>query len=43
MVAFINARLNPLPEGIETFGDLSRVLAAIILDQQTEAASCSIP
>jgi hypothetical protein len=43
MVEFINARLNPLPEGIETFGDLARILAAIILDQQTEAASCSTP
>jgi hypothetical protein len=43
MVEFINARLNPLPEGIETFGDLARVLSAIILDQQSEAASCSTP
>jgi hypothetical protein len=43
IVALINDRLNPLPEGIETFGDLARVLAAIIQDQQTEAASCSTP
>jgi len=43
VVAFINAQLNPLPKGIETFGDLARVLAAILLDQQTEAASCSTP
>lgn len=43
LAAFINARMNPLPEGIETFGDLARVLAAIILDQQSEAASCSTP
>lgn len=39
---FINNRLNPLPKGIETFGDLARVLAAIILDQQSERASCSM-
>jgi acyl carrier protein len=38
LVEFINSRLNPLPEGIETFGDLARVLSAIILDQQTECA-----
>jgi acyl carrier protein len=43
IVAFINTHLNPLPKGIETFGDLARVLAAILLDQQTEAASCSTP
>ncbi len=43
LVAFINDRLNPLPKGIETFGDLARVLAAILLDQQTEAGSCSTP
>jgi hypothetical protein len=43
IVAFINTHLNPLPEGIETFGDLARVLTAIILDQQNEAASCSTP
>jgi hypothetical protein len=44
ILAYINAALlNPLPDGIETFGDLARVLAAIILDQQTEAASCSTP
>lgn len=43
IVGLIEDRLNPLPEGIETFGDLSRVLAAIILDQQSEAASCSMP
>lgn len=43
IVAYINTLLNPLPEGIETFGDLARVLAAIILDQQSEAASCSTP
>ncbi|MHB1426013.1 MAG: hypothetical protein ACYC3I_22850 [Gemmataceae bacterium] len=43
IVSFINERLNPLPEGIETFGDLARVLAAILLDQQSEAASCSTP
>lgn len=41
IVGFINQRLNPLPEGIETFGDLSTVLAAIIIDQQSECASCS--
>jgi acyl carrier protein len=35
--------MNPLPEGIETFGDLAGVLSAIILDQQSEAASCSTP
>lgn len=43
IVALINEHLDPLPEGIETFGDLARVLAAIILDQQSEAASCSTP
>jgi hypothetical protein len=43
IVAFINERLCRLPEGVETFGDLARVLAAIILDQKTEAASCSTP
>lgn len=43
IVAIINDRLNPLPEEIETFADLVRVLAAIILDQQNEAASCSTP
>ncbi|HTU91268.1 MAG TPA: hypothetical protein VMF69_14405 [Gemmataceae bacterium] len=43
IVAYINNRLNPLPKEIETFGDLSRVLAAIIQDQQSEAASCSTP
>ncbi|HEY7428299.1 MAG TPA: hypothetical protein VH682_28960 [Gemmataceae bacterium] len=43
IVGFINQRLNPLPEGIETFGDLARVLTAIILDQQSECASCSMP
>ncbi|HTU22852.1 MAG TPA: hypothetical protein VMG10_32735 [Gemmataceae bacterium] len=43
IVAFINQRLNPLPEGIETFGDLARLLAAILDDQQSEAASCSTP
>ncbi|HEY7329128.1 MAG TPA: hypothetical protein VH592_15910 [Gemmataceae bacterium] len=43
VAAWINAQLNPLPKGIETFGDLAGVLAAIILDQQTEAASCSMP
>jgi hypothetical protein len=43
IVEFINERLNPLPEGIETFGDLARVLAAIILDQQSECVSCSTP
>jgi hypothetical protein len=43
VVEFINLQLNPLPEGIETFGDLARFLAAIIRDQQDECASCSTP
>ncbi|MGH7169017.1 MAG: hypothetical protein ACRELF_08210 [Gemmataceae bacterium] len=43
IVAFINARLYPLPKGIETFGDLARYLAVVTEDQQTEAASCSTP
>ncbi len=43
VVAFINQVCCRLPKGIETFGDLSRVLAAIIEDQQSEAASCSTP
>ena len=43
VAAWINAQLNPLPKGIETFGDLARVLAAILVDQQSEAASCSTP
>ena len=43
LAALINWWWNPLPEGIETFGDLARVLAAIILDQQSECASCSTP
>ncbi len=43
IAAVINAHLNPLPKEIETFGDLARVLAAILLDQQNEAASCSTP
>lgn len=43
VVGMIEDRLNPLPEEIETFGDLARVLAAILLDQQNEAASCSTP
>jgi hypothetical protein len=43
ILEIINSRMNPLPEGIETFGDLARVLAAIIVDQQSEAASCSTP
>jgi hypothetical protein len=43
IAAWINAQLDPLPKGIETFGDLARVLASIILDQQSEAASCSTP
>lgn len=43
IMGLIEQRLNPLPDGIETFGDLSRVLAAIILDQQSECAACSTP
>ncbi len=43
IAGFIENRLNPLPDGIETFGDLAQVLAAIILDQQSECASCSTP
>jgi hypothetical protein len=43
LAALINWWRNPLPERIETFGDLARVLAAIILDQQSECASCSTP
>lgn len=42
-VDFINARLNPLPKEIETFGDLASILAAIILDQRNEDASCLKP
>jgi hypothetical protein len=42
-VELVNVLRNPLPEEIETFGDLARVLAAILLDQQNEAASCSTP
>jgi hypothetical protein len=43
LVEFLNSQLNPLPTEIKTFGDLARYLAAIIVDQQTEAASCSTP
>lgn len=37
-VVFINSRLNPLPKGIETFGDLARYLAVITVDQQPQGA-----
>ncbi len=43
LAAVINWWRNPLPEGIETFGDLAYVVAAIILDQQSESASCLTP
>ena len=38
LVEFINSRINPLPKGIETFGDLARYLAVITVDQQPQGA-----
>ncbi|HWG44933.1 MAG TPA: hypothetical protein VN688_19345 [Gemmataceae bacterium] len=36
LISFINSRINPLPKGIETFGDLARFLAAATADKQPE-------
>ena len=38
LVEFLNARLNPLPKEIQTFGDLARYLAVITENQQPQGA-----